>query len=145
MATKTVKSLSQHGLKNTRSPKSKRVKSSSSKNSKKKITNTSQKKVTPKTKKAAKSPIKQEKKKAHKSKGKCYSLIGELVVTTSETPSIVSGSKTVKTPEIVVDPKGNMFTKTSLDIEINGKRGIVVLDAEQAELVLKTLRIAEYA
>ena len=56
-----------------------------------------------------------------------------------------AAAKNFKTPEILVDSDGNMFTKTSLELVIDGKRAIAVLDAEQVELMLKLLRVVEYA
>ena len=64
---------------------------------------------------------------------------------TSAVPTIQSSEKSWKTPELLMDTSGNMFMKSSLEVTVDGRRSIVVLDAEQVELLLKILRIAEYA
>lgn len=56
-----------------------------------------------------------------------------------------SEEKTFKTPELLLDSVGNMYTKTSIELMIDGRRSIAVLDAEQAELLVKLLRVVEYA
>jgi hypothetical protein len=66
-------------------------------------------------------------------------------VTTSPALPIKSETKTFRTPEFVVDALGNMFAKTSIELAVDGRQNIVVLDAEQVELLLKILRIAPYA
>jgi len=38
-----------------------------------------------------------------------------------------------------------MFTKTVLELTLDNRRAIAVLDAEQVEILLKLLRVAEYA
>lgn len=76
---------------------------------------------------------------------KTFSMTGEILVTTSGVPSVQSMEKSWKTPELLVDTSGNMFTKSSIEATIDGRRTVIVLDAEQVELVLKILRIADYA
>ena len=84
-------------------------------------------------------------KKSTSKKGKrAYSLMGELTITTSPVPPVTSSQKTFKTPEIMVDELGNMFTKTSLELTIDSKRKIGVLDAEDAAYLLKILRVAPH-
>lgn len=90
---------------------------------------------TPMTKKAPK----------EKKPPKTFSMTGEMMVTTSAVPSIQSLEKAWKTPELLVDTAGNMFTKSSLEVTVDDRRTIIVLDAEQVELLLKILRIADYA
>jgi hypothetical protein len=82
-----------------------------------------------------------------KKPGKLYSIIGELKISTGEAPQIQlpKGETTFKTAEMLVDSNGDMFTKASLDIQIDDKRVINVLDAEQVELLLKLLRVIDYA
>ncbi len=93
-----------------------------------------------------KSPAKAVKKvPAKKAKTRTYSLSGDLTITTSPVLAVRSDSKIFKTPEIVIDSKGNMFTKTVLELTLDNRRAIAVLDAEQVEILLKLLRIAEYA
>jgi len=67
------------------------------------------------------------------------------MVMTSPVPMIQSPETAWKTPELLVDTAGNMYTKSSLEITIDDKRSIVVLDAEQVELIMKILRVVEYA
>ena len=66
-------------------------------------------------------------------------------MTTSPVPPIQSKTPTWKTPELVVDTVGNLFAKTSFEVSVDGQRAIVVMDAEQAELILKLLRVVDYA
>lgn len=66
-------------------------------------------------------------------------------MTTSPVPPVKAEGKTFKTPELLLDSAGNMYTKTSIEINIDGRRNIAVLDAEQTEILLKLLRIVEYA
>lgn len=44
-----------------------------------------------------------------------------------------------------MDGAGNMFAKTSIEITIDDKRAIAVLEAEQVELILKLLQVVKYA
>lgn len=44
-----------------------------------------------------------------------------------------------------MDANGNMFTKTTVDLRVDGRQMIVVLEAEQAELLMKLLRVVPYA
>lgn len=53
--------------------------------------------------------------------------------------------KTFKTPELLLDSAGNMYTKTSFELTVDGRRSIAVLDAEQVEILLKLLRVVDYA
>ena len=76
---------------------------------------------------------------------KAYSLTGELTITTSAIPPVKSSEKAFKTPGILVDEKGTMFHKTSLELMIDNRRQIAILDAEQVEILLKLIRVAEYA
>ena len=78
-------------------------------------------------------------------KKKAYSMMGELTITTSAVPPIKAPEKTFRTPEIVVDNAGSMFHKTSLELMVDNRRSIAVLDAEQVEILLKLIRIADYA
>jgi len=71
--------------------------------------------------------------------------MGELTITTSSVPPIKSDQKIFRTPEIVIDSKGSMFTKTSLELTIDSRRVIAVLDAEQVEIFLKLIRVVNYA
>jgi hypothetical protein len=57
---------------------------------------------------------------------------------------MISKEKTFKTPELLLDGAGNMFTKTSLEVTIDDMRSIAILDAEQVELFLKLLRVVDY-
>jgi hypothetical protein len=45
----------------------------------------------------------------------------------------------------VVDSAGNMFVKTTLELIIDNRRTLSVLDAEQVELLIKLLRVVDYA
>ena len=74
-----------------------------------------------------------------------YALTGELTITTSPVPPNSSEVKAWKTPEVLIDTHGSMFTKSCLEVSIDDKRTLAVLDAEQVELLLKLLRVAEYA
>jgi len=57
---------------------------------------------------------------------------------------MISKEKTFKTPELLLDVAGNMFTKASLEVIIDDQRSIAILDAEQVELFLKLLRVVDY-
>ena len=65
-------------------------------------------------------------------------------MTTSAVPKMISKEKTFKTPELLLDVAGNMFTKASLEVIIDDQRSIAILDAEQVELFLKLLRVVDY-
>ena len=67
-----------------------------------------------------------------------------MTIATSAVPTIQSSEKAWKTPELLVDTAGNMYMKSSMEITLDGRRSIVVLDAEQVELLLKILRVVEY-
>ena len=104
-------------------------------------------KSSPGKKKASvkKTPAKKVPAKTGRKGKRAYSLMGELTITTSQVPPIKADQKKFKTPEIVVDSKGSMFTKTSLELMIDNRRAIAVLDAEQVEILLKLLRVVDYA
>jgi hypothetical protein len=75
-----------------------------------------------------------------------YTVSGELTIMTSQTPPIKGNNgEGFRTSDLSLDSNGNLFVKTTLDITHDNKRGIIVLDAEQAELILKLLGIVEYA
>jgi hypothetical protein len=66
-------------------------------------------------------------------------------VTTAEPPTIKGEKGSFRTPELVVDEAGNFFYKTSIEMVIDGRRNIILLDATKTELLLKLMEIAPYA
>ena len=66
-------------------------------------------------------------------------------MTSSPAPPIQTKENSFKTPEFLVDSEGNMFAKTSLELTVDGRRTIAVLQSEQVELLLKLLQVVEYA
>lgn len=99
----------------------------------------------PKTTKSKPKPVQSNLQPAEpKASAKMYSLTGELEVTCSPAPMIQTGEKSFKTPELMVDSSGNVYAKTSIELTIDGRRSIAVLDSEQVELLLKLLQIVKY-
>lgn len=65
-------------------------------------------------------------------------------MTSSTAPPIQTGENSFRTPELLVDSDGNMFAKTSLELTIDGRRAIAVVQSEQVELLLKLLQVVKY-
>jgi len=56
----------------------------------------------------------------------------------------VKGGSGFKTPEAVVDKRGNTFSKSVIEVTVDGSSTYIVkLDAEQTELVLKIIGIVD--
>ena len=73
-----------------------------------------------------------------------YSLLGDLVINTATPPPIVGGSKQFVSDAMVVDSFGCVFVPTTLNVSINNYKKVVMLTAEEVELLLKLLRVAKY-
>ena len=78
--------------------------------------------------------------KAHKSD--YYTVVGDIALTVAQTT--LSENKEFVSQELVVDKSGNSFGRGSLTVDRNGVRSLVLLEARQVELVLKTLRVVPY-
>lgn len=83
----------------------------------------------------------QSKSPPQKKGNKLYSLNGELTID-HIVINIIAGKPFV-TPEVVLDAHGNAFAKSVLDVDQGGVRSIVKMDAEQVELILKTLGVVD--
>lgn len=66
-----------------------------------------------------------------------------MVESSGVTDSVI-GRKVHRSATVVVDELGNIFLRGALDVVVDGTNSMVILDAEQTEIVLKALRIAEY-
>ena len=78
-------------------------------------------------------------------KTKHYTIVGELVVSTSAMDIKLKAGEVFDSPSLRVDGKGNSFGRSALEVDIDGQKKILPLDPRQNELIVKLLRIAPYA
>ena len=67
-----------------------------------------------------------------------------LIINTATPPTVMGGSKEFVSESMVIDSFGCVFVPTTLNITINNYKKIVMLNAEEVELLLKLLKVAEY-
>ena len=101
-----------------------------------------QPKTTPRKSKA---PLKKSTSSLKSRKNKNYSVVGELVVSTSTLDIKLKEGEVFDSPSLRVDGKGNSFGKSVLEVDIDGQKRLLPLDSWQTELIVKLLRIVPYA
>lgn len=62
----------------------------------------------------------------------------------SELAELRIGRTVHRSATAVIDELGNVFLRGALDVVVDGTNNLVILDAEQTEIILKVIRVAEY-
>lgn len=71
--------------------------------------------------------------------------MGELTIVSEPKPPIKSEAESFATFNLTLDTEGNMFSNTSLEVTIDGKRQIIILSSHQVKLMLNAMGVVDHA